>query len=125
MTKFLSTLLVTATILTTAMPAPKAMAVEASVVTAVGVLGTLVIYGAGYGVYGTGYFTLALAGKSYKYKMENYRPALDVVASGDESLITPDIRAFLTQVRIDQPVLNDISDLAILGKVVDSITNAL
>lgn len=124
MKKFLSALVITSTLLTSAVSSPKAQAAEVVAITAVGVLGTVIVFGLGYAGYGSGILTIELAGNR-AFKMENYRPALDVVASGDESLITPDIRDFLTEIRLDQPALKDVSDLVILESIVDAINLAI
>lgn len=120
MKKFICMTLAAATLMTANVQ--KAKAAEVVMITTVGLVATIAITGLGYAGYGSGLLTIELSGRNkVSFPMAQYEKSLDIVASGDTSLIDQDIREFLTSARNAEPQLEQATDLQILTAVVDAV----
>lgn len=90
-----------------------------------GIVATVAIYGLGYSGYGTGLFILLSSGKNVRMKSDDFRQAIDVVATEDASLITPALARSITEIRDNEPALAGKDDLVVLASLVDGINKNL
>jgi len=104
-----------ATVMVGSLAVRPAQAADIVLITVGGIVATVAIYGLG----ASGYGTLVLAG--VQFKAQDYRQAIDVVAAGDEALITPSLAQFMEEFRRNQPEFNDVNDLQLLEAIVDAV----
>lgn len=72
--------------------------------------------------------TVALSGAAAvlggaEFKSEAYYEALDVVATGDLSFVTPGVAQIINDLRAENPALNNVDALELLTAVVESALN--
>jgi hypothetical protein len=104
---------------------PRSHAAEISMITVGGIVATVAIYGIGYSGYGIGVGLLMSSGRNVAFKADDYRQALDVVATGDAALITPELAKILAEVRENEPKFADADDMALLESLVDAINKTI
>ena len=100
-------------------------AAEVSIISVYGIVATVAIYGLGYSGFGIGVGLLMSSGQNVNFKAEDYRQALDVVATGDAALITPELAKILAEVRENEPKFADADDMALLESLVDAINKTI
>jgi hypothetical protein len=113
--QFVNGSVLAATVMVGSIAVKPAQAADVVLITVGGIVATVAIYGLG----ASGYGTLMLSG--IQFKAQDYRQAIDVVAAGDEALITPSLAKFIEEFRQNQPEFNDVNDLHLLEAIVDAV----